>query len=230
MIPIKCCLILWSTTKTQEAAQRLQSLAARKRLTMSDSNKNPANDPFDLTNLDKLRLSQDFAAKAQVKAVLTTISARKPHKQEWVRVRPGEEHRFTTGCFVDKDGGEVYMVSPNVYEELTGNLTPTILVTAISRNSLTVPFLWPLVVPDSDRPNRWHESAIEAASIAESQWTKVVADMAGGCYVPHVAMGSLAEPDWSEIPTIGELLKLTFKSRFIGDSSHPVLRRLRGEV
>jgi hypothetical protein len=186
-------------------------------------------DPFDPNELAKLRLSQDFSELSQVKPVLTSISCRKPHKQEFIRVRPGEEHRFTTGCFTDKDSREVYLITPTVRECLVGDVVPTMLVVCVSRNS-PIPFLWPLTLPGVDgRPNRWHESAIEAASIAEDQWVKVMADMAAGCYVPHVALGNLPEPEWEDVPPMAELLRLSFKDRLIATTDHPVLRRLRGE-
>lgn len=189
----------------------------------------PEDDPFNSSNLAKLRLSQDFAEIAKVKPALTNIACRKPHKQEFIRVRTGVENQFNTGCFVDKESREVYLVSPDVWGLLAGDVTPTMLVVCQSRNS-PVPFLWPLTLPDTEgRPNRWHESAIEAAHLAESQWLKVVADMSAGLYVPMVAVGNLPQPDWSDVPTMPELLRLAFKGRFIDSEDHPVLRRLRGE-
>jgi hypothetical protein len=147
-----------------------------------------------------------------------------------VRVRPGEDHRFPVGAFKDKETGETYIVSPNLRDYLAGDIQPTLLVVCVSRNS-PLPFLWGLTLPGADgRPNRWHESAIEAAKIAEGQWTKVSADMSGGCYSVSVAVGNLPEPDWSEVLAIGELMKLSFKDRFIGSTDHPVLKRLRGEL
>lgn len=198
---------------------------------MSNSNTATAAspDPFDPSNLANLRLNQDFAGIAKVKPALTNIACRKPHKQEFIRVRTGVENQFDTGCFVDKESREVYLVSPNVWDLLAGDVTPTMLVVCQSRNS-PVPFLWPLTLPDTEgRPNRWHESAIEAAHLAESQWLKVVADMSAGLYVPMVAVGNLPQPDWSDVPTMPELLRLAFKGRFIDSENHPVLRRLRGE-
>ncbi len=165
-----------------------------------------------------------------MKPVLTTVACRKPHKQEFIRVRPGEENRFTTACFIDKDTRDTYLVSSDVRELIAGDVVPTLLVVCISRNS-PIPFLWPLTLPATDgRPNRWHESAVDAATIAEKQWVKVVSDMSSGCYLSMVAVGQLAEPDWSEVPTISELLKLSFKDRFIASPTHPVLKRLRGEL
>lgn len=197
---------------------------------MSDSTVNSGNsDPFDPSNLASLRLSQDFSASAKVKPVLTSVACRKPHDQEFIRVRPGDENRFDTGCFVDKESREVYLVAPNLWDLMDGNVTPTSLVVCQSRNS-KVPFLWPLKIPASDRPLKWYESAMEAADMARSQWLKVVSDVPAGQYVPHVSFNELPDPDWSNVPAMNELLRLAFKSRFIDSESHPVLRRLRGET
>jgi len=185
-------------------------------------------DPF--ADIESWRLSQDFGSMASVKPVFTTISVRKPHRQEFIRVRPGDKWRFEAGCFTDKQTGETYLVTPDLWMELSDDLQPTALFVVMSRNS-PVPFLWPCKLPGPDgRPNRWHESALEAAKLAESDWLKVVSDMDAGCYVPHVACGNLAEPEWPEDLSMFYLVKLAFKERLIDSPDHPVLRRLRGEA
>lgn len=184
-------------------------------------------DPFE--NLERLRLSQDFSAAVAVKPVLTTVSVRKPNRHEFVRVRDSETWRFQTGTFTQKDTRETYMVSPELWSALPGEVQPTLLVVAISRLS-SVPFVWPLMLPGTDgRPNRWHESALEAARLAETQWVRVVADMSAGHYVSFAAQGELPEPIWPDA-TLSELLRLAFGQRFIDDVNHPVLRQLRGKV
>jgi hypothetical protein len=189
-----------------------------------------SSDPFAPANLAKMKLSQDFATMAAVKPIITSVAVRKPSKHEFVRIRPGAEWRFETGCFVDKDTREVYMVTPELWPVMPGDVTPTALVVAVSRNS-PIPFLWPLTLPSSDgRPNRWHESGIEAARLAESQWLRSVADMAAGCYVPFVAAAKLPEPEWPNDLTMNDFLRLAFQGRFIRDMSHPCLQRLRGEI
>ena len=197
---------------------------------MSIVTTNAAPDPFDPSELAKLRLSQDFSELSQVKPVITSVACRKPHKQEFIRVREGEENRFSTGVFTDKETRETYLVSPAFRDYLVGNVVQTMLVVCMSRNS-PIPFLWPLTLPGlGGRPCSWHVSGIEAARIAEAQWTKVISDGSASCYVPNVAIGNLPEPDWSNVPTIWELLKLSFKDRFIRSTDHPVLKRLRGEL
>ena len=189
-----------------------------------------SDDPFDPSNLATMRLSQDFASMAAVKPVITTVAARKPAKHEFVRVRAGSEWRFETGCFIDKETREVYLVTPDLWPAMPGDVTPTALVLAVSRNS-PVPFLWPLTLPSSDgRPNRWHESAVESARLAEAQWLRSVADMGAGCYVPYVAAAKLPEPEWPEDLQMRDYLRLSFQGRFIRDICHPCLQRLRGEI
>ena len=185
-------------------------------------------DPF--ANLQSLRLSQDFGAMAGVKPVITTVAVRKPGKQEFVRVRPGTEWRFDTCCFFDAESDEIYLVAPELRSVLGSEAKPTLLAVSISRNS-PVPFLWPLALPNSDgRPCRWHDSALEAAGLAERSWIKVVSDRSASCYVPHVATGNLGEPSWPDDLTLTDLLRLAFAGRFIASTDHPILRRLRGEA
>jgi len=73
---------------------------------------NAAPDPFDPSELHKLRLSQDFSQLSQVKPVRNSVVCRKPKKLEFIRVCPEEEHRFTASCFTDEDLSETYMVRP----------------------------------------------------------------------------------------------------------------------
>lgn len=203
-----------------ESAQGLQASKE------SDS----SNDPFSPTNLEKMKLSQDFSAVAAVRPVITSVAVRKPRKHEFVRVRAGVEWRLETGCFVDTETDEYYMVAPELWPTMSGDITPTALVLAISRDS-PVPFLWRLKLPSSDgRPNRWNESAIEAARLAESQWLRCVADLSDGCYVPFVAVAKFPEPDWPVDLTMADFLRRGFQGRYIQDISHPCLKKLRGEI
>lgn len=188
-------------------------------------------DPFDPKELAKLRLSQDFAELSDVRPMHIGIDCRKPHNQEFIRVRPGAEHQFPITAFVDKDSKEVYMVANKLRNELVGKLRATLLVVCVSRNSPLDPFLWGLVIPGADGGrSKWHDSAIEAARVAETQWIQLGSNMSTSRYTVGVAKGVLPEPDWSETPSIGELMKMCFKDRFIGTYDHPVLKRLRGEV
>jgi len=55
------------------------------------------------------------------------------------------------------------------------------------------------------------------------------ANMSTGAYDIDEAHGKLGEPEWPEL-SMGELLKIAFKDRYIDSYDHPVLKRLRGEI
>jgi hypothetical protein len=207
-------------TETTPVSDNHRPTAPANRMAMSDSS---APDPFDPASL---RLSQDFASSIGVKKVLTTIPCRKPNRHEFVRVRPGEEWRLETGVFEDKVNREVYLVQPNLWAELAGEVYPVCLFLAVNRQGDV--FLWPAKLPGSDgRSNTWNDSALAAARLAESRWVRVAANMAGGMYDVYEAAGELSDPIWPEL-TLQEILKLSFKDRFIQSLDHAAIRALKG--
>ena len=186
----------------------------------------PAPDPFDLASL---RLSQDFASSIGVKKVLTTIPCRKPNRHEFVRVRPGEDWRLETGVFIDQtDSKELYLVGRDMWGELVGEISPVCLFTTISKQGDVT--LWPAKMPGADgKTNAWNESALAAAQLATKKWIRLAANMSAGYYDVFEAAGDLAEPEWPGL-TFQEIVKLSFKDRFIDKVDHPILRALRGET
>lgn len=185
----------------------------------------PPPDPFDPA---RLRLSQDFASTIGVKKVLTTVPCRKPGRQEFCRVRPGEEWRLETGCFDDKVNRETYLVERSLWSELANEVSPVCLFTTITRQQDV--FLWPCKLPGADgKSSSWADSALAAARLAETRWMRIAANMGAGMYDVFEASAELSEPTWPEL-NFHEILKLCLRDRFIGSLDHPVLRALRGEV
>jgi hypothetical protein len=177
-------------------------------------------------NLEAIRLSPDAAATAGTREVLRHIPVRKPTRTEFVRVHPDAEMQLATGVFVDREEREVYFVVPELRAELAGELKPVLLVTAISRQGVTI--LWPVPLPDEGgRRNAWGETAREACELAKSSWMRIAPDMSLGAYRIYEAEGQLSEPVWPE-KSLSELLKLGFKDRIIDSVEHPVVKRLRG--
>jgi hypothetical protein len=184
-----------------------------------------ANNPFDPA---RLRLSQDFASAIGVKKVLTTVQCRKPHRHEFVRVRQGAEWRLQAGMFEEKIHRENYIVKPSMWSELLGEIHPVCLFYTVTRQGDVL--LWPVKLPGVDgKSNSWNESALAAATLAETKWVRVVANMPGGLYDVFEAAGELTEPVWPELP-FAEILRLAFKDRFIQSADHSVVKALRGEV
>lgn len=182
-------------------------------------------DPFDLGGL---RLSQNFAESVGVKKRLITVPVRKPNRQEFIRVRPGEAWRLQTLVLELKEERENYLVTPSLASEVGGEATPKVLLTTMNRQGVC--FLWPVKLPGEDgRHDEWNASALEAAKIAESKWTRVAANMSLGAYDVSEAVANLPEPEWPDV-TFQELIRIGFKGRLVDNSDHPVLRRLRGET
>ncbi|MHB8955441.1 MAG: hypothetical protein ACYC4U_20885 [Pirellulaceae bacterium] len=184
----------------------------------------PAPDPFDP---ESLRLGQDFASSVGVKKRQTVWRARKPNRQEFVRVRPGVGWRLETACFEDKALREVYIVERSLWADFGVEIIPVVLFTAITRQNEV--FLWPCKLPGADgRKNDWNDSAIAAALLAETRWVRMAANMQTGHYDVFEASGALTDPEWPEY-SFSEILRLCFQDRFVRSADHPVLKQLRGE-
>ncbi|HMQ14578.1 MAG TPA: hypothetical protein PKC49_01270 [Phycisphaerae bacterium] len=186
----------------------------------------PQADPF--ADLGKLRLSQDFAATVGVKRLLTTVPIRKPTGQEFIRVHSDDSYRLQTAVLELKEEREVYLIAPELWPELPGELKPVVLFTAVNRQGVT--FLWPVKLPGEDgRVDEWNRSALEAADHATSRWIRMKANMSLGAYEIFEATGDLPEPQWPDAD-FTTLLRTGFRTRFIDSIDHPVIRRLRGEA
>jgi hypothetical protein len=180
----------------------------------------------DLFDMEKLRLSQDFGETLGVKKAIITVPVRKPNKQEFVRVRPGEDWRLETCVLTLKEDRETYLVGRGLWDDLSAEIVPTMLFTTINRQGVLT--LWPVRIPSSDgRRDHWSGSALEAAEMAQLRWIRLVPNMSLGAYEPYEARADLPEPVWPEI-SFQDILRIAFKDAFITDLSHPVVWRLRG--
>jgi hypothetical protein len=162
-----------------------------------------------------------------VKKALITVPVRKPKNQEFIRVHPGEEFQLQTAVLELKDEGETYLVDPSLWSELSGEITPRLIVTTI--NTQKVVSLWALKLQGDDkRRNEWNRTALEAAELAKKKWVRVQSNMSLGGYDVFVATANLPEPDWNDI-NFQNLIETAFKERVIDSIDHPVLKALRGE-
>jgi hypothetical protein len=188
---------------------------------------NEPQDPKNPFDPARLQLSQNFAEMAGVRKLLTTVPVRRTNKQDFIRVHPDPDYRLDTAVLELKDGRETYLVDPALWHELPGEIVPKVLCTTINRQGVLS--IWPIRLPGEDgRQDEWSRSALEAAQMAQSRWVRVAANMYLGAYEIYEAVADLPEPDWPE-KSFDDILKIAFKDRFINDSNHPVIRRLRGE-
>ena len=189
----------------------------------NNDNDKPA-DPFDPS---RLRLTE--ATQIGVKKALTLITCSKPNRQQFVRVHPSGDYRMQTALFTDEVNREAYLVAPELWDELAGEIQPTFLFAGITKTTSNV-FLWPVRVPDTDgRRNNWHLSALRSAELAMTKWVRVQANMADGKYDLFEATGTIPDPEWPDM-SFRDMLQLCFDDRFIDSLDHPILKQLRGEV
>src|SRR5215813_1286850 len=126
-----------------------------------------------LIDLEKLRLPQNFQQHAGAKRVLDQLPVRKPHRQEFVRIRAGNEFTYQTLVLHLKTQSEIYLVAPNLWQELSRELTPMTFV--LAANTFNDVFLWPLRMAIIDgRAESWSESALVAAGRAERKFVRLI--------------------------------------------------------
>ena len=175
-----------------------------------------------------LRLSQNFAESTGVKKLVTTIPVRKPNKQDFIRVHPDAAYRLETAVLELKEDRETYLVAPDLWPDLAGELIPKVLFTAINRQKVL--FVWPVRLPGEDgRHDEWNASALDAADRGQKDWIRISSNMSLEAYEVFLATGELPDPEWPEM-SFTRILEVAFKGRYITDLDHPALRRLRGEV
>jgi hypothetical protein len=183
-------------------------------------------DPF---NPAALRLDQSFADTVGVKRHLMTVPVRKPNRQDFVRVHPDPAYRLTPAAIIEvKEDREIYLVTPNMAQELPGEFVAATLFTAINRQGVL--HLWPVTLPGPDgKHNEWHRSAAEAAELAMKRWLRLTANMSLRANDVFEAIGNLPEPEWPDLP-FPEILKIAFRDRIVDRADHPLVQRLRGQV
>ena len=154
---------------------------------MSDENKKKPT----AADFSRFRLSQNFGSVSGVRKKLTTVPVRKPNKTQFVRVH--SENKLDTMLLKYGDNGEdLYLIDPDVMQEVEDLAKPYRLSQAIDRQNNV--FIWPLAIPDGDRPLNWHLSAMEAASNEEVEWTRMQANMSLGAYEIFAAEQDLGAP------------------------------------
>lgn len=185
-----------------------------------------SNDPFDLS---RLRVVQDSGVAAGVKKHVATIPVRKPDKFTWVRVHPDRAfHLLDAAVIQNKEENEVFLVDAALHDALASFIVTMALFPIMTRQGVLM--LWPVRVPDlSGRIDTWNESALEASTLATTEWVKLVANRSLGAYEIYTAPGDLGEPAWPEL-SLTDMLRIAFKGKVITSMDHLMVRRLRGEV
>ena len=142
------------------------------------------------SDLEALRLSQDFGSQVEVKQKLTTVPIRKPHRQWFCRVNPDPEMQFCTNLLEFEADRRTYVVTPDVAAHLPEQVVPASLYLAVNRQGVV--FLWPARLAGTDGlQNQWYASMFEAVAAACEQWVRVTSNMTLGAYEVFVAQADL---------------------------------------
>jgi hypothetical protein len=178
-------------------------------------------------NLENLRLDQSFL-ETSVKKLLLTVPVRRPSTQDFIRVHPDPAYRANLAIVELRDEREIYLLTPTIAKDLPGEFSMATIFTAVNRQGVCI--LWPVKLPMPDgKVNEWHRSAAEAAEIAMTRWVRVKPNMSLGAYEVIAAQGIVSDPVWPDVP-FEELLKLGFRSYFVGSFDHPLVKRLTGRA
>ena len=185
--------------------------------------KKPSPNPYDPASL---RVTGDINTVGAEK-LLVRIAVRKPNKQEFFRTCKNPEFRLLCAILEIKEEREIYLVSPDVLPALAEDVRHVEL--RLCQNRQGVLFLYPVPMPGPDgRTNSWHDSAREAANLAEDDWIRMLAVMAEGGYTIYRADGTIPNPQWPD-KTFEELLELAFKDgKLINSVDHPIVQQLNG--
>ncbi len=174
-----------------------------------------------------IRIDQSYASDAvSVAKPLLTVPVRKPAKGEFFRTSRTQYQ----DCLVleRKEERETYLVFNNLHGVLAEFVEPVRLRLCVNRQGTVL--LWPQKLPRVDlRGDTWRRSAAEAATLAESKWVRVAADMNLGAYQPYVATADLGEPQWPK-ETLEAIVKVGFKGMIIDRIEHPVVQQLLGQA
>lgn len=179
-------------------------------------------------DLSKLALPQDFQNMPGAKKLWTTIPVRKPNKTEFIRVLADDSYTLQMGIIELKEEGEVYLIDPELFVDLSEHLVPVQICVAISRMGALM--IWPVKLPQARR-NAWHDTALQASELAKEKWISVRANMNAGCYDILEATGNLPDPEFPiEDLTFQRMLEIAFRDFYVDSLEHPLVKRLFGQV
>lgn len=179
-------------------------------------------------DFEGMRLPQNFDEMAGAHKIITTIPVRKPNRQEFFRVRDGDEWVYPTYIVDDKSTRETYIVDRSIRDYIKDDLKAVTLYVGMTREGILI--LIPVTLPGPDgRIYRWHTSLLNAIANAKTQWTRIVSNMALGGWDCYTAEGKLPEPTYPDL-SMRDILKIAFENRIIDSMEHPVVKRIKGAL
>jgi hypothetical protein len=169
------------------------------------------------------------SALVPVNKKLTSIPARTPHRNWFVRTSLHPEHQGTLPLFWDKGAdGVPYLVDDSCLDLLEGVRSNYCVLTTTRQGLL---FLWCSPLENEDGTwNSWHASAHDMKTEAGYAWASVRGNKQAGGYDLILPVANYAEPTFPEGLTWHQIVHLTFRRHLIETPDHPVILRISGSV
>ena len=185
-------------------------------------------DPFDPA---RLRVRCDGGALGGYQKLPTSIQARKPSREWFIRTSPDPDQWIVVKTLLLKhsENSDLYLVDPEIAPYLEEEPTFGKHQLALSMNRAGVLFFWYFGAPDDNGDlDRWNRSAAEAADYAREHWIRFAWNKKLNAH-ETITSRFQEEPQWTKVP-MSKLLKLAFTGKYIDSLNHPVLRQLEIEV
>ena len=125
------------------------------------------------SNLDNIRVSQNYDEQVGTEKVLTRVPIRTPDRQEWVRVHTNEAYHIEAELIEDKLDRETYLVHPKLHGFVSQEGVRKKLYYSITRQNDV--FLWPAKMVDSNgKLDTWNKSRHKIVAEAKKKWVRVI--------------------------------------------------------
>ena len=177
-------------------------------------------------DLDSIKVNQNFHDQIGVQKKIVHVPIRKPKKQEFIRVHSSSSYRCDFLLLESVMDRETYILDPQLGAAVDDARVATLLTTINTRGDL---FLWPIKHALNGNKDSWPRSAFNCAELSQENWLRMEANLNMQSYQANVASSKLDEPSWPELP-FDEIIQIACREQYIKDPSHPVLKRLRGEI
>ena len=130
----------------------------------SQSLKDSTSIAYQHIDFSEFAISQNFESQLNVTKRLTKVPVYKPKNTQWFRIHPAYKLDVSLLRYGDSSD-DYYLVSESLADQLADFAKPLKLVVGVDRQGVV--FVWPLRLPDPERQNAWHLTAVEAAKNAE---------------------------------------------------------------
>jgi hypothetical protein len=181
-----------------------------------------------ISEISSLRLPDNYSVniggiKLPPKPIFGKLS-----RHRFARVHPSSEFKFPCLVVEVKDGGDTYVVAPQMQPYLGKNVVQKVIRLSVDSTGLPKLIFQP-TIDQGGRQNHWHTTLNKAIALAETNWVRVEANMDAGQYDIIISQDDLGDPQWPE-QRMDELIQDVFGNNIIASADHPYIRQIQGRI